>query len=142
MFFFVHWMWFNVNYFKNPSCMTKYFGKWIKIKIYIFCHPSHGNIKNNAILGHVDFFWIFLDIIDKNIFNYLISKFWKKKFIKINLRARISTSMFESYSKHQFYFICMDSKPLAVCLPFFRIFFSKFFFFPQMFFWPLSRNSH
>jgi len=36
--------------------MTKYFDKLIKIKFYILYYPSHGNIKNNFILGHVDFF--------------------------------------------------------------------------------------
>jgi hypothetical protein len=51
--------------------MTKYFDKLLKTIIYIFCHPSHGN---NAILGHVDFFFNSLDIINKNIFYYLMSK--------------------------------------------------------------------
>jgi len=37
--------------------MTKYFDKLQKIKFYNFCYPSHGNVKNNVILGHVDFFW-------------------------------------------------------------------------------------
>jgi hypothetical protein len=36
--------------------MTKYFDKLLKIKFYNFCYPSHENMKNNAILGHVDFF--------------------------------------------------------------------------------------
>jgi hypothetical protein len=37
--------------------MTKYFDKLlIQIKFYIICYPSHGNMENNAILGHVDFF--------------------------------------------------------------------------------------
>jgi hypothetical protein len=61
--------------------MTKYFDKWIKIKFYILYYPSHGNKKNNAILGHVDFSLNYLDIISKNIFHYLMSKIWKKMFI-------------------------------------------------------------
>jgi hypothetical protein len=36
--------------------MTKYFDKLLKIKLYIFYHPSHGNMKEDAILGHVDLF--------------------------------------------------------------------------------------
>jgi hypothetical protein len=43
--------------------MTEYFDKLLKIKFYIFCYPSHGKMKNNVILGHVDFFgihWILL----------------------------------------------------------------------------------
>jgi len=55
--------------------MTKYFDKLLKIKLYIFCYPSHGNLKNNAILGNVNFFWNSLDIINTNIFYYLM---WKK----------------------------------------------------------------
>jgi hypothetical protein len=35
----------------------------------------------NVILGHVDFFWKLLDIINKNIFHYLMSKKSKKKII-------------------------------------------------------------
>jgi hypothetical protein len=38
-------------------------------------------MKNNAILGHVDFFWNSLDITNKNIFHYLMSKNPKKIFI-------------------------------------------------------------
>jgi hypothetical protein len=36
--------------------MTKKFDKLLKIKLYVFCYPSHGNVKDNVILGHVDFF--------------------------------------------------------------------------------------
>jgi hypothetical protein len=55
--------------------MTKYFDKLlIQIKFCIICYPSHGNMKNNAILGHVDFFWNSLDITNMNIFHYLMSK--------------------------------------------------------------------
>jgi hypothetical protein len=54
--------------------MTKYFDKSLKIKLYIFCYPSHENMENNAILGPVDFFWNSLDITNKNIFHYLMSK--------------------------------------------------------------------
>jgi hypothetical protein len=61
--------------------MTKYFDKLLKIKLYIFCYPSHWNMKNNVILGHVDFFWNSLDIINKNIVHYLMSKNSKKIFI-------------------------------------------------------------
>jgi len=61
--------------------MTKYFDKLINIKFYILSYPSHGNMKNNAILGHVNFFWKSLDIINKNIFYYLMSKTSKKIFI-------------------------------------------------------------
>jgi len=61
--------------------MTKYFDKLLKIKIYILCYPSHGNMKNNVILGHVYFFWNSLDIINKNIFHYLMSKNPKNMFI-------------------------------------------------------------
>jgi hypothetical protein len=41
--------------FEIPLFMTKYFDKLLKIKFYISCYPSHGNMENNAILGHVDF---------------------------------------------------------------------------------------
>jgi len=51
--------------------MTEYFDKLLKINFYIFCYPSHGNMKNNANLGHVHFFWNSLDITNKNIFCYL-----------------------------------------------------------------------
>jgi hypothetical protein len=61
--------------------MTKYFDKLLKMKIYIFCYPLHGNMKNNAILGHVDFFWNSLDITNRNIFHYLMSKNSKNIFI-------------------------------------------------------------
>jgi hypothetical protein len=61
--------------------MTKYFDKLLKIKFYIFCYPSHGNMKNNAILGHEDLFWNSLDITNKNTFHYLMSKISKKIFI-------------------------------------------------------------
>jgi hypothetical protein len=54
--------------------MTKYFDKLLKIKFCIICYPSHANIKNNAILGHVDFFGNSLDITNKKIFHYLMSK--------------------------------------------------------------------
>jgi hypothetical protein len=43
--------------------MTKYFDKLLKIKFYISCCSSHGKMKTNAILEHVDFFeihWISL----------------------------------------------------------------------------------
>jgi hypothetical protein len=46
----------NIKYYKNPSCMTKYFDKLLKIKLYISYYLLHGNMKNNAILEHVDFF--------------------------------------------------------------------------------------
>jgi hypothetical protein len=36
--------------------MTKYFDKLMNSKLYIFHYPLHGNMKNNAILGHADFF--------------------------------------------------------------------------------------
>jgi hypothetical protein len=54
--------------------MTKYLDKSLKIKLYFFCYPSHGNMKNNVILGHVDF-------INKNIVHCLMSKNSKKIFI-------------------------------------------------------------
>jgi hypothetical protein len=38
--------------------MTKYFDKLLKVKLYIFCYPSHENMKNNVILGHFIFFEI------------------------------------------------------------------------------------
>jgi len=57
--------------------MTKYFDKILKIKFYILCYPSHGNTKNNVILGHVDFFFNSLDIINKNIFHDFMSKIQK-----------------------------------------------------------------
>jgi hypothetical protein len=42
-------------------------------QILYYSLPSHGSyMKNNAILGLVDFFWNILDIINKNI--YLISE--------------------------------------------------------------------
>jgi hypothetical protein len=34
----------------------------------------HENVKSNAILGNVDFFWNSLDIINNNMFHYLMSK--------------------------------------------------------------------
>jgi hypothetical protein len=46
----------NVMIYKILNCMTKYFDKLLKIKLYNICYPSHGNMKNNVILGHVDFF--------------------------------------------------------------------------------------
>jgi hypothetical protein len=61
--------------------MTKYFDKLLKIKFYILCHPSHGRMKNNVILGQVDFFWNSLDIINKNTFHYLMSTNSKNIFI-------------------------------------------------------------
>ncbi len=61
--------------------MTKYFGKQIKTKFYIICYQSHGNMKNNAILGHVDSLKKVLDIINKNMIHYLMSKHSKKIFI-------------------------------------------------------------
>jgi len=61
--------------------MTNYFDKLIKIKFYILCYPSHGNMKKSSILGQVDFFWNSLDIINKNIFHYLMSKNSKNMFI-------------------------------------------------------------
>jgi len=36
--------------------MAKYFDKLLKIKFHIVCYLSHGNMKNDAILGNVDFF--------------------------------------------------------------------------------------
>jgi hypothetical protein len=47
--------------------MTKYFDKLLKIKFYNFCYSSHGNKKNDFILGHVDFLKHSLDISNKNI---------------------------------------------------------------------------
>jgi len=38
--------------------MTKYFDKLLKVKLYIFCYPSHGNMKNNVFWG----MWIFFEI--------------------------------------------------------------------------------
>jgi hypothetical protein len=61
--------------------MTKYFDKWINIKVYIICYPSHGNMKKNAILGHVNFFLNDLDIINNNILHYLMSRNSNKIFI-------------------------------------------------------------
>jgi hypothetical protein len=51
-------------------------------------------MENNAILGHADFLKTSLDIINKNVLHYLMSKSSKKTFIKINLCARVPTSMF------------------------------------------------
>jgi hypothetical protein len=62
--------------------MTKYFDKLQKIKFYILCYPSHGNMKNNVILGHVDFFQNILDMTNNNIFHYLMPKSSKKSFNK------------------------------------------------------------
>jgi len=45
-----------------------------KLKFYTLCYPPHENKKKNAILGHVNFFQNSLDIINKDIFHYLISK--------------------------------------------------------------------
>jgi hypothetical protein len=59
--------------------MTTYFDKILKIKFYILRYPSHGNTKNNVILGHVDFFFNSLDIINKNIFHDFMSKIPQKK---------------------------------------------------------------
>jgi hypothetical protein len=61
--------------------MTKYFDKLLKIKFYIICYPLHGNMKNNAILGHVDFIWNSLDITNKNIFHDFMSQISKNMFI-------------------------------------------------------------
>ncbi len=62
--------------------MTNYFDKLlIYIKFYILCYPSHGNMKKNVILGHVDFLGNSLDITNKNIFRYLMSKNPKYIFI-------------------------------------------------------------
>jgi hypothetical protein len=83
-------MWFIIyKILKIQSCMTKNFDKFLKIKFYIFCYPSHGNIKKNAILGHVDFFWNSLDITNKNIFHYLVSKIQKN----IHLNKPLSKSL-------------------------------------------------
>ncbi len=83
-----HFSSLNVIYYKllkTPSCMTKYFDKWIKIKFYILCYPSHENMKKNAILGHLNFFWNSLDIINNNIFHYLISKIQKIYFYGVQV---------------------------------------------------------
>jgi hypothetical protein len=86
-------MWFNIQYWKTPSCMTKYFDKLLKIKLYIFCYPTHGSMKNDAILGHVDFFWNSLDIINKNIFHYLWKKLMFKEDIILNKPLRKSLNL-------------------------------------------------
>jgi len=52
-----------MKYLKIPSCTTRYFDKLLKNILFYFCYPSHGIMKKNAILGHVDFFeihWISL----------------------------------------------------------------------------------
>jgi hypothetical protein len=61
-----------IKLFKFHNYLYTY--KLLKIKFYIVYYPSHGNMKKNVILGHVDFFWNSLDIINKNIFHYLMSK--------------------------------------------------------------------
>jgi hypothetical protein len=62
--------------------MTNYFDKLIKIKFYIFCYPSHGDMKNNVILGDVDFFWNPLDIINLYFITGAVTIKWTKKHVK------------------------------------------------------------
>jgi hypothetical protein len=123
-------MWLDIKHWKNPSCMTKYFDKLPKIKFYIICYPSHGNMKKNAILGHVDFFWNSLNITNKNIFHDFMSKNSKNIFIQINLWARVSS--FNYIIGIKFLFNFMVSKTLAICFPFFGIFFNFFMKIPQI----------
>ncbi len=70
--------------------MSKYFDILLKISFYNLCYPSHGNMKNNAIFGHVDLKKKSLDIIDNNIFHYLMSKNSKKIHLNIHVRKNSS----------------------------------------------------
>jgi hypothetical protein len=64
--------------------------KQIWIKLYILDYPLYGDLQNNSNLGHVDFFFNPLDIINNIIFIYLLSNSSKRIFIKINLWAQES----------------------------------------------------
>jgi len=47
--------------------MTKYFDKLVKMKFYIFCYPSHENMKKMSFWGmwiSFEIHWISLIIID------------------------------------------------------------------------------
>ncbi len=75
---------------KIPRCMTKYFDKLLKIIFYIIGYPSHQNMKNNVILGHVDFFWNSLDITKYEYISLLNVKESKNK---IHLNKHLSKSL-------------------------------------------------
>jgi hypothetical protein len=60
------------------------------MKVYILDYPLYGYLQNNTIFGHVGFFWNPLDIFNRIIYHYLISKISKRIFIKINLWAQES----------------------------------------------------
>jgi hypothetical protein len=70
--------------------MTKYFDKLLKIIFYIIGYPSHQNMKNNVILGHVDFFWNSLDITKYEYISLLNVKESKNK---IHLNKHLSKSL-------------------------------------------------
>jgi hypothetical protein len=59
-------------------------------------------MKNNVILGHVDFFLNSLDIINNDIFYYLMSK-KSKKTIHLNKPLSTNLNLNVLYSKHQFF---------------------------------------
>jgi hypothetical protein len=86
--------------------MTKYFDKLlIYIKLFSICYPSHGNMKNNAILGHVDFFWYSLEIINKNIFHYLMSKNPPKNHLNKPLSKSLNLNILIIFQASNFYLI-------------------------------------
>jgi hypothetical protein len=47
---------------------------FIKITFILFATIHMETWKKMPFLGHVDFFWNYLDFINKNIFHYLMSK--------------------------------------------------------------------
>jgi hypothetical protein len=61
-----------------------------------------GNVKKNAILGHVNFFQNSLDISNKNIFHYLMSKIKKDIHLNKPLSKSLNLNRLKIYSKHQF----------------------------------------
>ncbi len=63
---------------------------YIWIKLYIFNYPLYGDLQSKTILGHVDFSWNPMDIVDTIIYHYLMSKSSKRIFIKINFWAQES----------------------------------------------------
>jgi len=106
------------------NCMTKYFDKLLNIKLYIFLFPSHGNMKDNVILGHVDFLKNSLDIINKNIFHNLMSKKFKEDIhLNKNLSKSLNLNILTILEASTFLFNFMVSRTLAICFPFFWEFF-------------------
>ncbi len=115
-------MWFNIKYLKIPSHVTKYFDKLVKIKFYILWYPSHVNMKNNAILRHVDFLWNSLDniLISISLFNIK-----KKNHLNKPLNKSLNFECLTHIPSINFLFNFMVSKTLVIVFPFFGIFFKN-----------------